>query len=82
MCLRYAASCVDNESGQPYLESKFTVETSSDDAKVLLERICRDPGCHAAFADVILKVCIQTYPFYSAPLILMIAAFYFSDWHI
>ena len=55
--LIFIVPCVDSVY-QSYLESKLTVEASSDDAKVLLERICRDPGCHAAFADVIYKVCI------------------------
>jgi mediator of RNA polymerase II transcription subunit 5 len=52
---------IDNESEQSYLESKLTAETSLDDAKVLLERICRDPGCHAAFAEVVHKVCQSNY---------------------
>jgi mediator of RNA polymerase II transcription subunit 5 len=47
-----------SEFDQSYLESKLTAETSLDDAKALLERICRDPGCHAAFAGVIHKVCV------------------------
>lgn len=36
----------------------MTTEANTDDAKALLERVCRDPGSHAAFAEVIRKVCI------------------------
>ncbi|KAF7965853.1 hypothetical protein HWV62_41212 [Athelia sp. TMB] len=39
---------------EAFIDSKIVTE-SADDSAHLLERICRDPGCHAALAQVVKK---------------------------
>jgi mediator of RNA polymerase II transcription subunit 5 len=46
----------DQGSIQLYLDSKLTPETSLDDARASLQRVWRDAGSHATFAEVVRKV--------------------------
>ena len=41
---------------QGFFEAKLPSDANTDDIEVLLSRAWKDPCCHAAFAQVVMKV--------------------------
>lgn len=61
--LKFSALVVfitDERSGQSYLDSKLSPDTSLEDARTSLQRVWRDAGSHPTFADVVRKVWIHS----------------------